>query len=83
MSITQPIFARHTISVTELSRNPSKVLEVASHSPVAVIYHNKPTAYLLSAAAYKDMLEQLEDIELSEIVKARARGKTVKVSLPM
>ena len=81
MSITQAIFARNTVSMTDLRRNPSGVIDVAEQSPVAVLNHNKPTAYLISAVAYEDMMERLEDAELTKIVKARSGGKTVKVKL--
>jgi antitoxin StbD len=81
MSITQTNFAKYTFSVTDLRRNPSDVIEVAKSSPVAILNHNKPAAYLISAADYEDMLEQLEDAALTQTVKARAGGKTVKVRL--
>jgi antitoxin StbD len=81
MPVTQTIFARHTVSMTDLRRNPSEVIEVANLAPVAVLNHNKPAAYLISAAAYEDMLEQLEDAALSKIVKSRQGGKSVKVRL--
>ena len=81
MSITQTIFAQQTVSMTDLRRNPSEVIEVANHSPVAILNHNKPAAYLISAAAYEDMLEQLEDAALTKTVKDRAGGPTVKVKL--
>lgn len=81
MSITQTIFARNTVSMTDLRRNPSEVIEVANQSPVAILNHNRPTAYLISATAYEEILEQLEDVALTKIVKARAGGKTIKVKL--
>ena len=81
MSITQTIFARNTVSMTDLRRNPSEVIEVANQSPVAILNHNRPTAYLISATAYEGMLEQLEDAALTKIVKARAGGQTIKVEL--
>ena len=81
MSVTQTIYARNTVSMTDLRRNPSEVIEVANFAPVAVLNHNKPAAYLISAAAYEDMLEQLEDAALTKIVKARQGGKSVKVNI--
>jgi antitoxin StbD len=81
MSVTQTIYARNTVSMTDLRRNPSEVIEVANLAPVAVLNHNKPAAYLISAAAYEDMLEQLEDAALTKIVKARQGGKSVKVNI--
>ena len=81
MSVTQTIYARNTVSMTDLRRNPSEVIEVANVAPVAVLNHNKPAAYLISAAAYEQMLEQLENAALTKIVKARQGGKSVKVNI--
>ena len=81
MSVTQTIYARNTVSMTDLRRNPSEVIEVANLAPVAVLNHNKPAAYLISAEAYEDMLEQLEDAALTKIVKARQGGISVKVNI--
>jgi len=81
MTVTQTIYARNTVSMTDLRRNPSEVIEVANVAPVAVLNHNKPAAYLISAAAYEDMMEQLEDAALTKIVKARQGGKSVKVNI--
>jgi antitoxin StbD len=81
MSATQTIYARNTVSMTDLRRNPSEVIEVANLAPVAVLNHNKPAAYLISAAAYEEILEQLEDAALTKIVKARQGGKSVKVNI--
>jgi antitoxin StbD len=81
MSVTQAIYARNTVSMTDLRRNPSEVIEVANLAPVAVLNHNKPAAYLISAAAYEEILAQLEDAALTKIVKARQRGRSVKVNI--
>jgi antitoxin StbD len=81
MSVTQTIYARNTVSMTDLRRNPSEVIEVANLAPVAVLNHNKPAAYLISAAAYEEILEQLEDAALTKIVKKRQRGRSVKVNI--
>jgi len=81
MTLTQSIYARTTVSMTDLRRNPSGILEDAGDSPVAVLNHNKPAAYLLSAKAYEALLDKLDDAELTKIVKQRQGGKRVKVSL--
>jgi antitoxin StbD len=81
MTITQSIYARTTVSMTDLRRNPSGILEDAGDSPIAVLNHNKPAAYLLSAKAYEALLERLDDAELTKIVKQRQGGKRVKVTL--
>jgi len=81
MSIAHPIFAPSTVSITELRRNPSRILEGAGNTPVAVLNHNKPAAYLLSAKAYEALLEQLDDAELIKLVKQRQGSKRIKVKL--
>ena len=80
MTITQSIYARTTVSMTDLRRNPSGILEAAGDSPIAVLNHNKPAAYLLSARAYEALLERLDDAELTKIVKQRQGGKRIKVA---
>ena len=52
MATTQAIYASITVSMTDLRRNPSAILQDAGDSPIAVLNHNKPAAYLLSARAY-------------------------------
>jgi antitoxin StbD len=81
MALTQTIHAKTTVSMTDLRRNPSKILEIAGDLPVAVLNHNKPEAYLLSAKAYEALLDLVDDISLIKTIKARSGGKTVKVNL--
>jgi antitoxin StbD len=81
MSITQSIHARTTVSITDLRRNPSGILADAGDFPIAILNHNKPAAYLLSANAYEALLDRLDDIELGKIAKERQGGKTIKVKL--
>lgn len=81
MSITQTIHAKTTVSMTDLRRNPSKIMEIVGDLPVAVLNHNKPEAYLLSAKAYEALLELIDDLTLIKTIKERKGGKTVKVKL--
>ena len=68
--------------MTDLRKlNPSKILEQAGGHPVAILNHNKPEAYLLSAKAYEKILEALDDLELIGIAEKRRGGKTVRVKL--
>ncbi|HET7223949.1 MAG TPA: type II toxin-antitoxin system prevent-host-death family antitoxin [Rhodanobacteraceae bacterium] len=77
----ETILTNASISITELKRNPSAVIEAAGDESVAVLVHNKPSAYLVPAAAYQDLLTRLEDLELAELVRARARERRIKVKL--
>ena len=75
------IYANKTVSVTELKRNLSSVLSQAGDDAVAVLNHNRPEAYLLSAALYERLLERLEDLEDAKLVRERADGPFEDVSL--
>jgi antitoxin StbD len=77
----EPILAGASVSITELKRNPSAVIEAADGESVAVLVHNRPSAYLVPAATYKRLLDRLEDLELAELVRVRANERRVKVTL--
>lgn len=77
----QSILADMSISITELKRNPSAVIEAADGESIAVLVHNRPSAYLVPAATYKRLLDRLEDLELAELVRARAKERRIKVNL--
>ncbi|MEW5967566.1 MAG: type II toxin-antitoxin system prevent-host-death family antitoxin [Pseudomonadota bacterium] len=55
----EQVLASRSVSITELKRSPSAVLEQAGSEPVAVLNHNRPAAYLLSPRVYEAMLERL------------------------
>lgn len=43
-------------------------MRIISFRAIAVLNHNTPTAYLVSAEIYENMIEVLEYIELRDIV---------------
>jgi antitoxin StbD len=55
----EQVLAARSVSITELKRSPSAVLEQAGAEPVAVLNHNRPAAYLLSPEVYEAMLNRL------------------------
>ncbi len=77
----QTIMADLTVSVTELKRNFASILAQAEDKPVAVLNHNRPEAYLMSASHYERLLAYLEDLEDAARVRDRSAGPFVEVSL--
>lgn len=77
----EQILSDASVSITELKRNPRAVIDAAADEAVAVLVHNKPSAYLVPAATYARLLDRLEDLELAELVHARAKERKVKVAL--
>ncbi len=76
------ILADLSASISELKKNPSALLQQAEGSPITILNHNKPTAYLVPAETYESLVELIEDYELGEVVKQRRkeRSKAVEVS---
>ena len=50
-------------------------------SAVAILNHNKPSAYLVPAEAFEALMEKLADYELARMAKERESEPSVKVSL--
>jgi antitoxin StbD len=75
------LYARASVSISELKKNPSRIIHQAQGSPVAILNHNKPSAYLIPAESFEALMEQIEDYELSRVVKEREDEPTVAVQL--
>ena len=65
------ILTKFSASISELKKNPTALLTQAEGEPVAILNHNRPTAYLVPADMYASMVELLEDFELGQIVRER------------
>jgi antitoxin StbD len=65
------LLAETSVGITELKKNPSAVIRNAGNSPVVILHHNRPSAYLVPVQRYEAMMEMLDDLALAEIVKER------------
>ncbi len=75
------ILADSGVSISDLKKNPSAVIEAAGGFPVAVLNRNIPAAYLVPAKAWEALMDRLEDIELAEIVRSRVGQEEIEVSI--
>lgn len=75
------LYTNASVSISELKKNPTAVIDEADGFPVAVLNRNKPAAYLVPAAAFEALMEKLDDLELARLVKERENEPTVKVTL--
>ncbi|MFA4911497.1 MAG: type II toxin-antitoxin system Phd/YefM family antitoxin [Desulfobacteria bacterium] len=69
------LLANCSVSISELKRNPSAIIEKSGGEPIAILNHNSPTAYLIPAETYEGLIERLEDYQLGIIVKRRQNEK--------
>jgi antitoxin StbD len=79
----QQILASFSASISELKKNPSALLNKAEGEAIAILNHNSPTAYLVPADVYEQLLEKLEDYELGKIVKERQAEKPLAIAVSL
>jgi antitoxin StbD len=79
----ESVLADCSASISELKKNPSALIEQSDGEPIAILNHNRPTAYLIPAKTYEALLEKIEDYQLGLIIKERQNEKSsaVEVSL--
>jgi antitoxin StbD len=77
----ESVLARCSASISELKKNPSSLIEQSVGEPIAILNHNKPTAYLIPAETYELMLDQIEDYQLGLLVKERQHEKSSAVEV--
>ena len=75
------VLANCSASISELKRNPSALIEQSEGEPIAILNHNKPTAYLIPAETYEALLDSIEDYQLGIIVKERQNEKISAVEV--
>ena len=75
------IYADYTASITELKRNPQALINDAKGEPIALLNHNRPTAYIVPAETYEWLMELTEDLELSQIIEKRKAEKDSAVEV--
>jgi antitoxin StbD len=77
----QRVEAHVAVSVSDLKKSPSAVMDDAGGQTVAVLNHNRIMAYMVPAAAYEAMIERLDDLALADTIRARADEIPVPASL--
>ena len=77
----QRLHARSSVSISDLKKNPSGVISQSKGEPVVILNHNRPTAYLVPAATFEAILEQIDDSDLARLVRERLTEPSTKVRL--
>ncbi len=75
------VLANCSASISELKKNPSALIEESEGEPIAILNHNRPTAYLIPAATYEAIMERLEDYQLGLLVNDRQNEKIEAVEV--
>ncbi|WP_257296705.1 type II toxin-antitoxin system Phd/YefM family antitoxin [Endozoicomonas sp. YOMI1] len=75
------ILADCSASISELKKNPTALLNDSEGSPIAILNHNKPAAYLIPAETYEWMVELIDDYQLGKLVEERLKDKDQAVEV--
>ncbi len=65
------ILSNYSASISELKKSPSSIIEEAGDEAVAILNHNKASAYLVPAQTYEKLMEIIDDYMLVNKVKER------------
>ena len=79
----ETILSPFSASISELKKNPTALLRQADGAPVAILNHNRPTAYLVPADVYENMLELIEDYRLNQITREQSSDKEQIAEFPI
>ncbi|MBK1791485.1 type II toxin-antitoxin system Phd/YefM family antitoxin [Persicirhabdus sediminis] len=77
------ILSHYSASISELKKNPSRLIEDSGGETIAILNHNKPTAYLVPAERYEEICELLDDVNIAKIIDQRKAEKFGATSLAL
>ena len=75
------VLSSYSASISELKKNPTALLNEAEGSPIAILNHNIPTAYLIPAETYEWLMDKLEDSELAQMMTDRMNEKDQAIEI--
>jgi len=75
------IHADYTVSITELKKNPQALIDNAHGEAIALLNRNKPTAYIIPAETYENLMDLADDLELGRIIAERKAEKVDAVEV--
>jgi antitoxin StbD len=79
----QPILSNYAASITELKKSPSDILKKAGNQPVAILNHNTPSAYLVPANTYEQLIELIDEYMLSKEVNKRLKDDFTPIEVSL
>ncbi|WP_244478896.1 type II toxin-antitoxin system Phd/YefM family antitoxin [Methylobacterium sp. Leaf106] len=77
----QSVMADVAVSVSELKKSPTSVMNRADGAPVAILNHNRVMGYMVPPETFEAMMDAIDDDVLAAIVKARSGEVPVRVTL--
>ncbi len=79
----QTLHATQIASISELKKNPSKLIDGANGMPVVILNHNTAAAYLIPAETYEKLMDEIDEYELCQVVKQRLSTQFTPVKVKL
>jgi antitoxin StbD len=67
----QTLLAQRVASISELKKNPTKLIKEAHGQAIAILNHNTAAAYLIPVETFEKLMDMVDDKELLDIVQQR------------
>lgn len=77
----QTLYSDQVASISELKKNPTRVINDAHGKPVAILNHNTPAAYLIPSKTFEKIMELVDEHELQKLVKHRLSDGSASVKV--
>ncbi|MCU8168254.1 antitoxin [Vibrio vulnificus] len=78
---TNRILTDLSVGVSELKKNPMAIMSESEGQAIAVLNRNKPVFYAVPADLFEEMMDLIEDQELTKIINSRKDEPRIKVDL--
>lgn len=66
------VLSNYAVSISDLKKNPSELINSAQGETVAILNRNIPTAYIVSPEMLASLLEAADELDLIQTVKERS-----------
>lgn len=77
------IHAKYAVSVSDLKKNPSSVINKSGNNAVAILNHNNPVAYIVPPTEYEKLLEAYDELMFVGEVKSRIKEKNKEIEVEL
>lgn len=79
----QTLFATQVASISELKKNPTKLINDSHGGPIAILNHNTAAAYLIPVETFERLIDLIDENELHKVVEQRLSFpfKSIKVDI--
>lgn len=79
----QTLYATQAASISELKKNPTKLIHDAHGMPVVILNHNIAAAYLIPVETFEKLMDAVDDNELKKIVKQSLSSKLTPMKVEL